>query len=60
MNDLWTLPQMIREYGTSLSEMQREMLIIDLKREDKLSEFLEFVLNRVKDDSIKEIIHLVN
>lgn len=32
MTDLFTLPQMIREYGTSLDEQKRELFIIDLKR----------------------------
>jgi hypothetical protein len=36
------------------------MLIIDLKREDKMSEFLEYVLNRVKDDSIEDVLHLAH
>jgi hypothetical protein len=31
-----------------------------LKREDKLNEFLEYVISRVNEESIKEIIYFIN
>jgi hypothetical protein len=51
----------VKNYCSLLSEKQTEMFIIDLRREDKLNEFLNIVLGNIEEDYLtSEFICLTN